>query len=183
MNYYFLVANLPELALDGDLPFSTETFRAMCAEHLSPRDLSVLDALLKDEAAEHAPALVREWRNRDTRIRNATTALRAARLKMDAAPHIRPQTGISFFVENAVNDAQSRATPLAREMALDRLRWQEAEELAGLDPFSLRAILSYAVKLRLATRWDSMNKDVGISKLNEIINRPPDNDEAQQETA
>jgi len=183
MNYYFLAASLPSLSLEEEPPLSIEAFRITCGQHLSGRDNAVLNALLADKRQKSEPALACEWHNRETRIRNAVVAARAARLKAEAGPHLRPQAGISLFVENAVQDALSRPTPLTRDMALDHLRWREADEFAGHDPFALRAILSYAVKLRLAWRWAAMDKDAGIVKLNELINQPPGTDEAQEETA
>lgn len=173
MNYYFLVASLPALDLEEEPPFAVETFHAMCAEHLSERDMAVLDALLADRQNGDPPVLVREWRNRETRIRNALVAVRAARFKVAPAPHLRPQEGISLLVESRVNDLQSRPTPLARELDLDRLRWQEAEEFAGFDPFSIRAVMAYAVKLRLAGRWAAMDADAGTAQLDQLVNREP----------
>jgi hypothetical protein len=183
MNYYFLAASLPPLSLEEEPPLSVEAFLAICDVHLAPQDRATLDALLADEQKTSAPALVREWRNRETRIRNSVVAARAARLEVEAGPHLRPQDGISLYIEDAVHKALSRQTPLARELALDELRWDEADEFAGHNPFALRAILSYAVKLRVAWRWAAMDEDAGTTTLNEIINRPTGTDEVQEKTA
>ena len=82
-------------------------------------------------------------------------------------------------MEKMAGEALSRHTPLDRERALDTLRWQRLEELAGYDPFSARPVLAYALKLQLVERWAELEEDAGMARLEEVVSRPPRVDETE----
>lgn len=148
MSYYYLAASLPMLSLDGEPPISLEDFLNRCDEHLSKKDRTALDALFSkhDTASRHT--FVRAWRDRETQLRNAIVRVRAQRQSLDPASFLHHQDGFDSSVEKAVADAFSRANPLERERALDRVRWATAEELSGFDPFTGSAILAYALEIK-----------------------------------
>jgi len=172
MNYYYFVASLPPLALEGDPPFSSEHFADLCAEHLSPRDLEALESLA-DPTRPGNHAFVLQWRDAETQIRNTVARARALRLGKDAAGYLRPVTGLSVALEKRCSDAMALSNPLERERALDTLRWNLADELAGLETFSLSAVLAYGVKLYLVERWTAMNEDAGRQKLEAMASKAP----------
>jgi len=62
--------------------------------------------------------------------------------------------------------------PLARDIALDRLRWRKAEEMEGLDPMSRDALFAYAVKLRISLRRAAMTREAGLAALDTICGTP-----------
>ena len=173
MNYYYLVASLPSLGMDEAPPLSIAEFRELCAEHLTPRDLRVLDTVLDENEPADGTGFLREWRQRETRLRNAVVHFRAARLQTEAGPHLRSQKGVSLFTEQRVHDALSRPSPLERERGLDELRWMNAEDLAGRNPFSIRTVLSYAVRLQLAHRWTGMDPQKGAARRDALVSRAP----------
>ena len=71
-------------------------------------------------------------------------------------------------IEPAVNAAFDEINPLRREQALDRLRWQLADEMQGVQPISENVVLAYAVKLRLALRLQSLDAAAGRAKFDEL---------------
>jgi len=180
VGYYFFAASLPSLSIETPPPLSFERFLALCTEHLSSSDRAALDDMLQGRGAASAFGFVRAWANKETQIRNAVVRHRATRARQDAAPHLRPQKGVDLFVEKRVSDAFARPSPAERELALDRLRWTVLDELAGFDPFTGPAILSYALKLKLAGRWAAMDPEKGRTAAEQMVNRSP---ETHQEPA
>ena len=62
--------------------------------------------------------------------------------------------------------------PLRRHAALARLRWDQATELAGLDPFSSAAVLAYAVRLVLAADLAKADEEAGLERLRKTADPP-----------
>ena len=164
--YYYFAASLPALSMDAPPPLTMAHFLRLCDEHLDAGDRGILDQLVGPAgpgAASHA--FLAAWHNIQTQILNAVARQRAARLRVDPTPYIRAQEGIDMAIEKGVADAFSKPTPQDRELALDRLRWQLVSGLAGFDPFASAAIFSYAMRLRLAERWNAMSAEQGAREL------------------
>lgn len=174
MNYYFFASSLPPLSLETAPSLSPSDFIAQCEEHLAPTDIEGIRALLSagesgpDEDTRKRPhPFVTDWRKRDTELRNVVVRERAARTGREPGRYVREQAGFDSYRQRAVADAFNRGDPLKTELALDRLRWHEIEELEGPDPFSSNAVLGYALKLQMATRWAELDADRGMAKLDE----------------
>ncbi|MCX7934921.1 MAG: DUF2764 domain-containing protein [Planctomycetota bacterium] len=136
----------------------------MAAEHLTAPDFAALEEALAEAETPRHP-WNRRWREVETKIRNASARQRGQRLRRDVALYLRPQEGVDLALEKAVADAWQRPTPLEREKALDRLRWERLEELAGYDIFHLTAILAYALRLRLCERWAAWDAAAGRERV------------------
>lgn len=170
MTYYYLIASLPAVALDAAPSLSWEGFLRRCDELLSPDDRRAVDELAAPIDAPSVQPFIGRWRQSEIRVRNAVAKTRAARLRRDAAPHLRTQEGFDLRTVHAVTDAFSKDNPREREAALDRLRWVLAEEAAGGDLFGIDALLAYAVKLKLAERWAKFDRDAGRRRVERLIN-------------
>lgn len=169
MNYYYLAASLPMVSLGREPLLNSGAFRALCEEHLAVEDLAVLAALLDREGQGTTHPFVRAWRDRETRLRNAIVRQRAARLGIDAGTQLRPAEGFDLYTVKAVEEAFARVSPAERELELDRFRWAVLDELGGLNPFALTAVLAYALKLRLAERWSRLEGDEGRRRMDELV--------------
>lgn len=169
MNYFYFSASLPNLHLETPPPLSPAQFRQACARHLTVRDRQALDELDQDLDMPSSNTFVAAWKNAEIRLRNAIARLRAARRHRDPTPYLHAPTGPDPAVERAAAEALSKAGPLERELALDRIRWRTIDDLAGTDVFAPRALLAYALKLALASRWAAMNPTVGTERADRII--------------
>ena len=169
MSYYYLVATLPSLTFGTPPELSFDAFRTLCAEHLSPGDTAVFDRAFGEDPDSCSHPFVARLRERDRQIRNATARARAARRSADATPFLREHTGYDVHTENAVGSAFAQGTPLQRETALDRLRWDAIEEFQGHDPFSMTALLAYGFRLRIAERWAAMDEETGTRTLDVLM--------------
>ncbi len=136
-----------------------------CRRLLHDDDLRQAQAALAEDYGEPAPAgavrFVRDWRAWETQLRNAVARWRAARAGADLTGKLRDHTGFDCSLEKDVNDACARPNPLERELALDRLRWRWAEDAARTAPFGLPAVLGFALRLRIAARWASLQDEKG----------------------
>jgi Protein of unknown function (DUF2764) len=171
MNYYFLAASLPALSLDQPAPLTAQRFRALCDGQLAPGDaagLAELDA--PPDAPAHHP-FVALWHAREAWLRNTIVRARAARLQSPAERWIRADSYADTFIQHGVHAALARPDPLEREMALDHLRWQVLDELAGFNPFAAAAILAYAIRLRLVERWTRLRAADGAAALQAALQR------------
>ena len=171
MNYYYLIASLPSLALEAEPPFDPPRFEALGREHLTPPDQAVFSALLQARPDQPPPnhPFCRAWHDRETLLRNAVVRLRAARRNVDPAPFLRPTATLDLSLEKAVAEAFTRPHPGDRELELDRIRWRTAEELAGYDPFAFDALLAYAVRFGLVTRRHGLTEPRGRERLESLL--------------
>jgi hypothetical protein len=172
MRYYYFAAGLPWLTFGAEAPMTFDAFLDRAGDFLSARDLRALRALSDPLFPPDGHPFVRAWRAVETRVRNAAARARAARRRLDAAPHLREESGtVDMALERAVNEALAQPDPLQREMALDRVRWGKLEDLGGFEPFSSEAVLAYGAKLRLVERWDAMNQEEGAGKMESLVKR------------
>ncbi len=170
MNYYYLIASLPGLALEAPAPFSLDQFEALGHIHLSPPDQAVLGAVLHpDPTQPPAHPFCAAWRDCETRLRNAIAKVRAARRNADPTPYLQSVPGIDLSLEKNVSDAFARSQPAERELDLDRIRWHSADALAGFDPFAFDVLLAYAVKLGLVLRWQNLTEPRGRERVERLL--------------
>lgn len=166
MSYYYFVASLPALSLGAPPPLDRARFEADAARLLSPEDVLRLRTLADGEGDD---AFAARWRSMETQLRNAAARVRAARLGVDAAPHLRTHAGFSVHLEAAVTDAYAKPNPMDRELTLDRFRWQFLDEASRGDPFGFAAVQAYALKLRIAERWAALTDEAGAQRLQEAV--------------
>lgn len=173
MKYGYFAASLPTLSFGEPAPMTMEAFVAECRRHLTETDLPELEALADGLPEPETPvsAFFTEWRASMVQMRNAIVRNRVPRQPSpaDERTYVREHPGYRVWLEEGVQDAFSRSNPLEREQALDRLRWQYAEDLSREDRFGLPAILAYTVQLQIALRWDGLSRDEGNRTLDELL--------------
>ncbi len=170
MSFYFFIASLPLLKWGEPPALGADAFAAACDDHLPPTLAPVAQALVTGAMpAGETPAFLSAWRNADNQLRNAVARQRAARRGVDISRSQRPVGPFDLAIEDGVKESFSRRNPLEREQALDRIRWDKADELAGFDPFALSALLAYAVRLHIAQRWAALDADAGREAARQLI--------------
>jgi len=172
MNLPYLLASLPHLMFDAPAPLGAEAFLTACREQLSERDAETAGALLRGEKSRAPFALA--WMEYEKQLRGAVAQWRIARRKVAGASRSHGVTWerdapATFTWEQ---DAPATLDPLARDTALDRLRWNKAGEMEGLVPMTLDALFAYAVKLRISLRRSAMTREAGLAKLDEMAATP-----------
>jgi hypothetical protein len=160
-----------------------ENFRSACEAQLKSSDREALKTLLDGSDTPASHKFVRQWQACDTQLRNAAARLRAARRNASAVNFVRNHPGFQVSIEHGVEAAFDAPTPLERERALDQLRWTLLDELAGPNPFSTSHIFAYAIKLQIAARWASMNRQKGEDKIRNSIENKNSNSRASTASA
>ena len=146
----------------------------LCEEHLSARGYKVMQELMASTTdATGGSGFAKAWREKETQLRNAIVKIRASRQQKDAEPFIKETHTTETAASKAADEAFLKKSPLDRELALDHFRWQQIEELAGLDPFNTKAVLAYGLKFKLATRWGDMGREQGEKIADELMNKKP----------
>ena len=54
-------------------------------------------------------------------------------------------------------------------------RWKLVEDLARQDASGLPAVLAFAIKLMLATRWAAMKEEAGRERLEQLVSQLEEN--------
>ncbi len=167
--FTYLLASLPTLKLTEAPNHSIEAFLALCERFVSPAEQADLVALF--HPAEEAPntAVAATWLAWETQWRNAVAQQRAVRRRLEVSPYLRSHPGYRVDIALRVAEAYAKETPLARELALDELRWRLLEELALEDSWGFAALYAYAVRLRLAWRWAGLTDEVGWEALEAAV--------------
>ena len=160
MSLIYLLSSLPMLSFDAAPSVAPETFMAACREQISPAQADTVEALLRGKPSSHPFAVA--WQNLEVLLRNAIARKRAQRLaQKDPERWTRPTREYNLMLDTLVANALQEPNPLAREKALDRLRWLIVEDLQGYDTLGFNALLAYALKLSIATRWTRFDADRG----------------------
>lgn len=168
MKYYFLMASLPALSPDAEPPLASDALRHLFVEHFHSRDLVALEELDARRTPPQHPFVV-AWLQADTFLRNAIARQRASKSGVNPAPFIRQNAPFDPATERMAADAMLKNTPLERERALDRVRWNILDDLSGFDPFDTNAALAYAVKLSIVERWHALSDEEGSNILNAAV--------------
>ena len=179
--YYYLIAGLPGIRTEAAPPLSMDEFMATCRDQLSDRDYAALEAVLDLDRDPAGNTFATAWQAHEIQLRNAAARHRAHRKKSDAVDWLREHPGFDVRLDNKVEEAFNRPTPLEREKALDDLRMEIADDLAGSDPFATAVLLAYAVKLKIASRWHAMDAEAGHAKIRQTISNIQEKDNRETE--
>jgi hypothetical protein len=166
MSTYYLISSLPTLSLDVKPTLTLEEYISLCRAQLGSADAEAIEALLSDQTSRHP--FVAAWRDKETILKNAIAYARATISNADVEPWIRPTQGCDLSYEVLVDEVFQRADPLQREKGLDNLRWSIAESLQAYDPMDVTIALAYAIKLKLAWRWASLNTEKGQAAFEQL---------------
>lgn len=177
MNYYFLVSSLPHVSIGEPPAISFDKFAEICSEHLSKDDMSALNTIAGLKTIDSSHSFIKAWKEKETLLRNAIAKIRASRLNRDSSSCIKEVSSFDASIEKVAADAFAKPNPLEKELLIDKHRWHQLEELQGFNMFSSSAILSYAVKLKIAERWAALNRENAKATADDIVNRNPEHAE------
>lgn len=165
------MASLPELRFDGKPPLSADAFLDRCRGVVSEPAMRVLAGvrLLQDESVAPVEVLER-WRAREFSLRNALAGLRAHRLGIDPARHVRGAIA-DMEAAQAARRVFEAVSPRAAGDELDRMRWAWLEELESGHYFDLDRLVIYLLKLLLLERRAVFSKEAGRAVIARFQNK------------
>ncbi len=181
-NYVYIVASLPELALNFDEDrFSYEDTKAHFIELLSEKDRKLVELLERGfdeanlgqefyaEAAKSKNVFLREYFDFDARLRNMQAGFLAQRLNRDAGTYLVEMPEADFEESKQIQAVFESTDFVAREQQIDQLKWNKATEIAMMDYFNMNAILAYLVKAKMVQRWVELDKDKGEEMFRRLV--------------
>ncbi len=169
MNHWYLVSSLPVLRLGEKPAMGVEAFRSACAGHLSDDEVAAVDAVFENREPKAGGTPAAQWWNSEVQLRDAVVRVRAKNHGVDASPFLKSYDGFSVAIEKQVTDAFARPNPLEQELAFDEARWVLADEIALAEPFGFSGVLAFAIKVRMAELWATMDETVGQEKVEEFV--------------
>ena len=171
MAYYYLVASLVPLTLDGDVSFTPEEYYESCKYLLTSQDRKDLGYIINGQPESARHPFVRKWLRNENQLKNAIAEARTAKANIDSHQFLRDKVEINTKNTKAIAEAFNKQNPLEKELALDKYRWKLLDEMAGDDYFGMPSIFSYAFKLRLIMRWKSLNDEKGHDVVEKLFEK------------
>ena len=168
---YYLVSQLPEFTVSDDrsaLPITYEYYYDLCSRFLDKKDMEILKSLSLEppiEAEKTGSKLVDSWNEKEKSLRIALGQIRALRMKKKFS------VGNESIAPDAVQAARTASgmdSPLAAEQFLNQYRLGVIESMRPLDGFSVDAVFSYGLRLKLAARMKKFNADKGLESYRKI---------------
>lgn len=161
-SYYYLMASLPLLRADGEMPFSYDEFLSQCRGSVSQSRYEMLSGLSADSS--QGP-LVSDWARFYGAIREELTYQRKTRLGREAqAPADRDE-----LVVRSVGAVMEEKNPLLAEKMLLALEFETLDKLVNQHYFDEAALVGYALKLKLLERKTVFDKARGKAELDRIV--------------
>lgn len=187
-NYQYIIASLPELAMDRmkgekDADALIGEIKGLC----SSRDVSVIEFLESGYSAGNLTAdfyararssrcpFIREWFGFDLNVRNAKVRYLNSALGREKDKDVIAAGDPDKDAETEFAEAQELGTVLAgnnildRERGIDSLYWKKADELSLFHYFDLTAILGFIVKLKIIDRWMKLDDARGREMFRELV--------------
>ena len=161
-SYHYLIASLPELRSDGDMPLTYEEFLNLCQSNVSDETYKRLEELTLDST--EGP-LVKEWADfygMLTKELNYQRSLNLGRSYSSAYDK-------DGFISQVVASALAAKNPLEAERVLLEYEFENLDSLVGLHMFDDHVLFGYAIKLKLLERLTSFEQDKGKAEFQTLF--------------
>jgi len=175
--YAYLGAQLPYLVYGQNPPMSSEKFRALASDLMSPGEAALLNYCTLDpdpvkegntgaSYAEPAPLvsskMINQWKDWERTLRLNLAKNRAMKLKRDGAALEAPAVPSDAVI--AAKNAMSLDSPLEAELFLGKARWDAIENYQGINIFNESAMYAYLLKLLLMERRAAFKTEEGYTE-------------------
>ena len=158
---YYLMASLPMLKADGEMPFSYNEFLRLCQGNVGETRYQMLRELT---VASNEGPLVSDWAKFYGVLNAELTYQRNQRLGRSCQAPLERADGAIRTVTAAMNEKN----PLEAEKMLLALQFEKLDELVNLHYFDECALVGYALKLKLLERKTVFRQDKGRAEFNRI---------------
>ena len=161
-SYYYLIAGLPELRADGDMPITYSEFLTSCDSIVSDEDLETLKNLTL--SSKKGP-LVKEWAEFYGMLTGELNYQRSLNLGRSYSSAYEKDGAVAQVVASAL----AARNPLEAERILLDYEFQYLDLLVGPHMFDDYALFGYAIKLRLLERLTCFEKDKGKAEFDTLF--------------
>ena len=193
MTYEYLLAGLPELKAGVDAPIAIEQLDELLDEQLSEADKAMLDLLrapiepeILAQGLQAKNRFVREWFAFNQDMNNILVAQICRKHGFDVktqivgegevAEQLRTHTTQKDFGLNelpgdydALLGLAAIEDLMAREKAMDAIRFEWLQERTEFDFFSSEMVFAYYLEVRMLHRWSILTVEEGEKVFRELV--------------
>lgn len=193
MTYEYLLAGLPELKAGADSPIAIEQLDELLNEQLSETDKAMLDLLrapiepeVLEQGLQAKNRFVREWFAFNQDMNNVLVAQICRKHGFDVktqivgegevAEQLRTHTTQKDFGLNelpgdfdALLGLAAIEDLMAREKAMDAIRFEWLQERTEFDFFSSEMVFAYYLEVRMLHRWSILTIEEGERVFRELV--------------
>lgn len=163
-SYHYLIASLPELRTDGDMPLTYEDFLGLCQTTV---ERSVYEELENLSLASEEGPLISKWADFYQKLKGELNYQRSQRLgKACKAPEDKDP-----LVTNVASAALHARNPLEAEKILLDYEFENLDELVGMHMFDKYVLFGYAIKLKLLERQSCFRQDKGKAEFKRLFDQ------------
>lgn len=170
MNYYYFISTLPLLdfhrpAFDGGV----RAFDEMCSSALSVEDAAKLkDVSIANPPQKLVSTVQKKFIAWDTNLRNAVANV--AMPDGAAQKYLHKEEDYFSEIESVVQNAASKADPLAKDSSIDEARFNKIDELASLAGFDFEFLAAYRMKLEIIEKYAALSVSKGEENFDILVN-------------
>ena len=161
-SYYYLIASLPELRTDGEMPLSYEEFLTLCRGNVEEPTYELLENLTL--RSTEGP-LVKEWAAFYQMLHKELNYQRSLNLGRTYSSVYEKDAMISQVVTSAL----TARNPLEAEKILLEYEFENLDDLVGLHMFDDYVLFGYAIKLKLLERLASFEQEKGKQEFQSLF--------------
>jgi hypothetical protein len=161
-SYYYLIASLPDLRADGDMPITYSEFLSCCQSNVSDS----VYGLLKDLTLSSTEGpLVDEW----ARFYGMLNKELSYQRSMNLGKSYSSAYDKDGFISQVVSSALSAKNPLEAEKVLLEYEFENLDSLVGLHMFDDYVLFGYAIKLKLLERLNCFEQAKGQAEFKSLF--------------
>ena len=161
-SYHYLVASLPELRADGDMPITYDEFLNLCQSNVSDSTYELLENLTLNST--EGP-LVDEW----AKFYGMLTKELNYQRSMNLGKSYSSAYDKDGIIAQVAASALSAKNPLEAERVLLEYEFDNLDSLVGLHMFDDHVLFGYAIKLKLLERLTSFEQDKGKAEFQSLF--------------
>ena len=161
-SYYYLIASLPELRADGDMPITYDEFLSCCQSNVSEEKLQLLKDLTLNST--EGP-LVDEWSRFYGMLMKELNYQRS----MNLGKSYSSAYDKDGLIAQAVAAALTAKNPLEAERVLLEYEFENLDSLVGLHMFDDYVLFGYAIKLKLLERLNCFEQTKGKAEFQSLF--------------
>ncbi|MBR2539465.1 MAG: DUF2764 family protein [Mogibacterium sp.] len=161
-SYYYLIASLPELRADGDMPITYSEFLSCCQSNVSDSVYQILENL--SLSSTEGP-LVKEWANFYGMLTKELNYQRS----MNLGRSYSSAYDKDGLIAQVVAQALAAKNPLEAEKVLLEYEFENLDSLIGLHMFDDYVLFGYAIKLKLLERQNCFEQEKGQAEFKSLF--------------
>lgn len=161
-SYYYLIAGLPDLKYDEEMPITYEEFLARCEKEVSGATYKILKDLTL--SSKDGP-LVKEWYGMYEKLMRELNCQRSAKLNKPYPVEYERD----YATVKVVSSAMSAKNPLEAEKILLDYEFENLDSLVGQHIFDDIYLFGYAIKLKLLERQACFIQSKGQAEFKRLF--------------